>query len=250
MELEDLQSMVEGIDNNEVLNEEKQSKFRRAVGMIGWVAQVTRPELSFHVTSMATKYGKATVGDAKKVMRTLNKINENEGFLTYKSLGNLKDVKVKLYCDGSYGKMSGYHSAIGTASFLVGNENSAALVDWSSKKLKVPVKSALAAEGEAASEAYGKAKHLKALYEAMTGETDIAVEIVTDSKSLKENVESDNPCKDRRTAISVSILRGAKESENLDVIWIEGKDQLADIFTKESVNANPLRSVIQHGQIL
>ena len=67
---------------------------------------------------------------------------------------------------------------------------------------------------------------------------------------MKENVESDNPCKDRRTAISVSILRGAKESENLDVIWIEGKDQLADIFTKESVNANPLRSVIQRGQIL
>ena len=74
--------MVEGIDNNAVLDEEKQSKFRGAVGMIGWVAQVTRPELSFHATSMATKYGKATVGDAKKVMRTLNKINKDEGYLT------------------------------------------------------------------------------------------------------------------------------------------------------------------------
>ena len=82
---------------------------------------------------MATKYGKATFGDAKKVMRTLNKINENEGYLTYKSLGNLKDVKGQLYCDSSYGKMGGYHSAIGTASFLVGNKNSATLVDWSSK---------------------------------------------------------------------------------------------------------------------
>ena len=39
------------------------------------------------------------------------------------------------------------------------------------------------------SEAYGKAKHLKTLYEAMTGVKDIPIEIVTDSRSLKENVD-------------------------------------------------------------
>ena len=104
-------------------------------------------------------------------MRALNKINENESYLKYKSLGKLKDVKIKVYCDGSDGKMDGYHSAIGRALFLVWNKTSAALVDWSSKKFNVPVKSALAAEGEAASETYGKGKFLKSLYEAMTVET-------------------------------------------------------------------------------
>ena len=46
MELEDLQCMVEGIDNNAILDEEKQSKFRRAVGMIGLVAQVTSSKIN------------------------------------------------------------------------------------------------------------------------------------------------------------------------------------------------------------
>ena len=249
IELEDLACLTEGSENSAILDEEKQSKFRRAVGLVGWITQVSRPEHSFTVTAMATRYGKATLGDAKKVMRVLNKLNENEGFLTYRSLGDLEKVRIKLYCDGSYGKLNGHQSVIGTVSFLEGSEN-ASVIDWSSKKLAVPVKSALAAEAEAASDAYGKAMFLKALYEDMTGVKDVQITIVTDSNSLRQNVESDNLCKDKRTAISVSVLREAKEQGHISLKWTEGKDQLADIFTKDSVNPIPLRKVLQEGRIL
>ena len=231
IELEDLACLTEGSENSAILDEEKQSKFRRAVGLVGWITQVSRPEYSFIVTAMATRYGKATLEDAKKVMRVLNKLNENEGFLTYRSLGDLEKVMIKLYCDGSYGKLNGHQSVTGTVSFLEGYEN-ASVVDWSSKKLAVPVKSALAAEAEAASDAYGKAMFLKALYEDMTGVKNVQITIVTDSNSLKQNVESDNLCKDKRTAISVSILREAKEQGHISIEWTEGKHQLADIFNQ------------------
>ena len=106
----------------------------------------------------------------------------------------------------------------------------------------------MSAEAEAASEAYGKAMYLKALFQNMTGVKNVPVTIVTDSNSLKESTESDNSCKDKRTAISVSILREAKDEELISIDWIEGQEQLEDILTKDSVNSDPLRKVIQSGK--
>ena len=79
----------------------------------------------------------------------------------------------------------------------------------------------MSAEAEAASEAYGKAMYLKALFQSMTGVKNVPVTIVTDSNSLKESTESDNSCKDKRTAISVSILREAKDEEHISIpiLW-------------------------------
>ena len=37
------------------------------------------------------------LGDAKKVMRVLSKINDNEGFLVFKSLEDIELVKIKIY---------------------------------------------------------------------------------------------------------------------------------------------------------
>ena len=73
----------------------------------------------------------------------------------------------------------------------------------------------------------------------------IEATILTDSKSLKQAVESDNSVKDKRTAIAVCTLRKCKEFENIGVDWVEGENQLADILTKPSVNPLPLISVLQ-----
>ena len=158
-------------------------------------------------------------------------------------------VKITVFCDGSFGRLNGIQSVIGTISFLEGENGKVCPVDWSSQKLKVPAASALQAEAEAAREAYGRALHLKASFENLTGVRDMPVNIVTDSRSLKENVNSDNMPKDKRTAIAVSILREAQDSRQISINWVEGKNQLADILTKDSVNPSLLRGVLKTGQI-
>ena len=119
------------------------------------------------------------------------------------------------------------------------------IIDWKSKKLDIPSASPLGAEAEAAIEAFGKVKFMKALMMEMLKIDNIEATIVTDSKSLKQAVESDNLVKDKRTAIAVCTLRKCKEFENIGVDWVEGENQLADILTKPSVNPLPLISVLQ-----
>ena len=111
--------------------------------------------------------------------------------------------------------------------------------------MDIPSASPLAAEAEAAIEAFGKVKFTRALLMEMLGQNDFKAKIVTDSKSLKQAVESDNSVKDNRTAVAVCTLRKCREFENIDVAWVDGENQLADILTKPSVNPLPLISVLQ-----
>ena len=45
----------------------------------------------------------------------------------------------------------------------------------------------------------------------------------------------------------MSILREAKDEENINIEWIEGKEQLADVLTKKGVNPVKLNNVLQSG---
>ena len=90
--------------------------------------------------------------------------------------------------------------------------------------------------------------YTKSLLENITRLEDIPVVMITDSKSLKDNVESDNTTKDKRTAIAAGIIREAQNLVEIKVEWIEGKRQLVDVLTKDSVNPYPLRVVVQTGK--
>ena len=50
-------------DDQELLSKEDQGEFRTAVGKIGWVAQTSRPDLSYDHLTLSTKLGNASVQD-------------------------------------------------------------------------------------------------------------------------------------------------------------------------------------------
>ena len=102
----------------------------------------------------------------------------------------------------------------------------------------------MSAEGEAAVDSYGRLKFTKALFSEMIKKTDVQCKIVVDSASLKQAVDSDNSVKDKRTAVAVCTLRRCKESEGINVQWVKGTNQLADVLTKPNVNSLPLVSVL------
>ena len=55
-----------------------QNVFRKAVGSIGLVAQVSRPDLSYALINFACKAGRATVVDGRKIARMINKLAETK----------------------------------------------------------------------------------------------------------------------------------------------------------------------------
>ena len=110
--------------------------------------------------------------------------------------------------------------------------------------MDIPTVSALSAEGEAAVDSYGRLIFTKALFSEMIKKTDVQCKIVVDSASLMQTVDSDNSVKDKRTAVAVCTMRRCKESEGINVQWVKGTNQLADVLTKPNVNSLPLVSVL------
>ena len=72
-------------------------------------------------------------------------------------------------------------------------------------------------------------------------------EIVTDSKSLKDAVQSNNAVKDKRTSVNINILRSIVEEDNMTILWLSGALQPADILTKPSVNNRIVKTLMRSG---
>ena len=195
------------------------------MGSLGWVAQVSRPDLAYNHMISSTKCGSATAEHGRKIARLVNKLPETKYEIKFRNLGNLDDVNLVIFEDASPANKNITETVISNIQFLENSEGMMNVVDWSSKKLDIPSTSPLAAEAEAALEAFGKVKFTKALLMEMLGKDDIRAKIVTDSKSLKQSIESDNSVKDKRTAVAVCTLRRCREFENIDVVWVDDTPQ-------------------------
>ena len=232
-------------EKNEPLDSAGQQMFRKGVGSLGWVAQVSRPDLAFQHMMFSTKAGHASVEDGRKLARVLNKLSETQYEIKFQNLGKLEDLKLVAFEDASPAHKDNVDTTIGSIQFLANKEGRMNVIEWKSKRLDIPCASPLAAEGEAALDTYGRIKFTRELFKEMINVKEFPAELVTDSISLKHAVESDNAVKDKRTGVAVCTLRKCKEFENIEVSWVDGKNQLADVFTKPNVNTLPLISALQ-----
>jgi len=62
----------------------------------------------------------------------------------------------------------------------------------------------------------------------------------TDSKSLYDTLETTKVNADKRLRVDISRLKETVMKEEVNVKWIEGKEQLADALTKRGANTASL----------
>jgi hypothetical protein len=249
LEMDELSEITNTASSNfDVMSSNGQHLFRRVVGILSWIAQISKPESSYQVTSMSGKFGKATLQDGKKALRVLKNALNDEGTIIYKTLNNMNKAHILVYSDAAFGKLDRSHSSLGMLLFIVGENNNASLIEWFSKKTSIPVTSPLASKAEAAKEAFAKAVFIQAMFKDLTV-IELPIKMMTDAKSLKDHVDADNATKDRRIALAVGILKEATEKEQISLKWIPTHQNLADILTKDSVNPFKLRSSLQQSTL-
>ena len=236
-----------GIDKDTVMPDVYQKMFRSLVGMIGWCTSVSRPDKAAHATMLSMKLGKASLADARLGMRVLKNIKESPQTIKFSNLGNLQEVRLVAWGDSSYGKFIPGQTVNGVVTFLEGSNGKMNILDWSSKKLEIPVASPLAGEVEASLEAYGRITWMRSLFSDSTGGHQAKARIVTDSKSLLDSVTNCNMVKDKRSLVGISTLRAIPQHDNTEVVWVQGKDHLADHLTKIGTNADIFRQVLKSG---
>ena len=73
------------------------------------------------------------------------------------------------------------------------------------------------------------------------------IEVRTDSKSLKDHLETDRVIKDPRNRIDTARLRQMREKKEIEVIWVPGTENLADCLTKKAAASDKLKKALTNG---
>ena len=229
--------------NEDKLDQKQLELMQKANGILGWLAQVSKPDLAYAYVEFSSILKRATLGDAKRLIRMLKKAQAELDTIKFSNLGDVKNWRIKVYCEASFAKLNNVDTVTGDLVTVEGEGGAMAILEWTSTKLKLPAKSPLNGESEAAMAAQGKIVHYRHMLNQIFG-VNVPGEIVTDSKSLKDAVQSNDTVKDKRTSVNITILRSVVEEDNMIISWLSGALQPAEILTKPAVNSRVVKTLM------
>ena len=120
--------------------------------------------------------------------------------------------------------------------FLHGENNHVAPISWRSRKINRVVRSTLAAETLALTEAVAQGFYIWAILTELLGLHDkkcFPINGITDNQSILNSIKSRNTVDDKQILIDISCIREKLVNLELhNVLWVDTKRQLADCLTK------------------
>ena len=235
--------------DSEHLNQEFQQLFRSLVGALQWIVSISRPDKAYYSVSLAAKLGKANLGDLRSGWKQLSAMIKDPIQIKFNALQDFDSCHLQIFCDSSWAKMDGCETVIANISFMVDKLGNANVLDWAARKLDIPEGSPLSAESRAALEAYEKVPWLRSLTSDMFDVGQIPAHIITDSKSLKDAINTSTVVKDKKAMVTICTLRRVPEVENIRMAWWRGARQLSDVMTKPGVNSTKMVTVLNQGRL-
>ena len=102
---------------NEPLTETELAEYRTLVGQLGWVAHQTRPDLSFDLCDLSSRFNCATINDIFQANKVLMKAKTNSVTLKI-GINDLENSHIVGYNDASFGNLPDGGSQGGYIIFL------------------------------------------------------------------------------------------------------------------------------------
>ena len=78
----------------------------------------------------------------------------------------------------------------------------------------------------------------------------LTIECRTDNKSLFQASRTLKTLSDSRLNVEMAIVRQMLEREEIELVWINAKEQLADVLTKKGASCLTLLKVLQEGFLI
>ena len=89
-------------NGTEPLTKAELKEYRKYTGKLSWLAQGTRPDLSYSALYLSKKNNSATIADLRNINRIVEKVKKEENEIFYRKLGNREDLQVIGIMDASY----------------------------------------------------------------------------------------------------------------------------------------------------
>ena len=234
---------------NDMLSEEERQQLRTVCGQLLWATSQTRPDVAFD-SCQVNNYGKEpTVRNIIDANKAIKKLKNDKVKLSYPSLGDPGQMKVVVYGDGSHNSLPNGASQGGKIVFLTGNGRSAP-ISWQSKKLDRVTKSPLATEISAVADAADMGFLVASMTKEMFALDKLPdIELITDSNSLKQHLETKTTITDPRNRVDTARLREMTDIGEVQIKWVRSELMLADCLTKHGASSEILRKVLTSGTL-
>ena len=238
-------------NKSDLVNEDEKRNLRSCIGKLLWLVNQTRPDLGFETSVAASKVNNATVSELLEMNKLVKKAKATDIELKIPKLNNLENAKLLVFSDASFGNVSNGGSQAGYVVLVVDDERNCVVIHWGSHRIKRVVRSVLAAETMAMSDAVDMAYVINVMLSDMIFSDGRRLKIVcyTDSHSLSDAIRTSNTTKEKRLLIDIAALREAKDKEEIEVKWIETQKNIANPLTKKTPDSTSLMRVLNEGRI-
>ena len=182
-----------------------------------------------------------------KVSRTNKAIRKSKSYpgeIRYEKVGDLNNLTVLGISDASYLKQEERtKSVMGRMIFLSTQlEENVAPIIWKAKTIPTVCKTVKDAETRAADKCVEDsiyiARFIKEIYSGERGDSQIKVDICTDSHSLGDSIESTKQINSKLLRPIVKYMKQMLDSQMVDTIrWVDTEVCVADILTKPARSA-------------
>lgn len=225
---------------------------RTCAGQLAWIANSTRPDQSFLASYLQGVQDNGQVSHVQMFNKALREMKARKLCLTFPSHVKVEDWRIMAIADAGWGTRSsgdsqgGYLLCLTDKSMIDRKKAACWLVDWSSKKLRRVVRSAVAAETLAGQNGLDAIEFFQALLaETLYGMTprqfrdskpEFPACLVVDSKGFYDAVTR-SCCSaaislERILMIDYSIATETLSNQNILIFWVNNLQMAADPLTK------------------
>jgi transposase InsO family protein len=238
---------------DESLNQEELTEMRELGGVINWTVRTSRPDLSFDMIDISTKFKGGKVQDLANAKKVVSNLKRNPAHITISNVGNIKACEIWCFSDAAFRNLNDGEDSAGGFVILLVNvfTGKCAPIDWKANKIKRKVASTLAAETISLGSALDAAVAIRDMISEITGnKIRLQVKAIVDNKSCRDAIYSTTSVSERRLRAEIAVIKEFQAEFIIsEVKWIRGQHMLADIMTKKGVNSLPLMSVMQTGRL-
>ena len=237
----DVDVATEDLDRS--LSQAEIKMLRGRIGEVLWISLITRPDLSFDVNRLSSEISTATLKTILDMNKLIVKAKSREASLKFSKLGDVKDLKVKVFTDASFNNQDCQVRSTAGKIVLIENSKSGKVnvISWKTKKIQRVCRSVKAAETRALDDGLDEAVNVaRIVKEIYTGTIDLKcpdqlpVVAMTDSKSVWENVYNSRQCEEKILRNTIAAIKELVENGMVEAVnWVPTDKQLADCLTKK-----------------
>ena len=242
-------SKLSKADND--LNEDELTLLRQMVGVTNWTVRATRPDLSYEMIFLSTKFKKGKISDLKYAKKVLLRLKDT-AHVRIPAM-NLEKAELYLYTDASLGNLN--ETLDSTAAYILfmvePNSGKCFPLDWKANKNTRIVTSTLGAEALSLYIGLDAAIATRWLLRSMLGERyKFPLRAIIDNKDTYDAVHSTTNIAEKRLRREIGMIKESLSNGDLSrLVWVKGEHQLSDALTKKGTDTLKLRQVVQTGKL-